>query len=138
MLRIRLLRGGNKNHPQYRLVVTPQRTAPQTGKFLEVLGFYNPLKHEKKIEKERVQYWISQGAQPSDTVRNMLISEGIIEGKKVAVHHESKKKAEDGQETAGEAKEAPATESSEAEAKAEEPAVESSEDKPAEEPKPAQ
>src|SRR3989344_4399658 len=86
MLRIRLIRIGKKNMPSYRLAVFPQRTGPQSGNFLELLGSYNPLKHEKVIKKERVEYWLSKGAQPSDTARNMLINEGIIEGKKVAVH----------------------------------------------------
>ena len=90
MLRIRFLRVGKKNSPSFRLVVTPRRTAPKTGRFLEILGSFNPIKHESVFKKERIQYWISQGAQASDTVRNMLIREGIIQGKKVAVHKVAK------------------------------------------------
>ncbi len=90
MLRIRFLRVGKKNSPSFRLVVTPRRTAPKTGRFLEILGSFNPIKHQRVFKKERIQYWISQGAQASDTVRNMLIKEGIIQGKKVAVHKKTK------------------------------------------------
>jgi len=90
MLRIRFLRVGKKNSPSFRLVVTPRRTAPKTGRFLEILGSFNPIKHQSVFKKERIQYWISQGAQASDTVRNMLIREGIIQGKKVAVHKVAK------------------------------------------------
>ncbi len=92
MLRIRLIRVGRKNDPKFRLVVLPQRTPPKTGKFLEMLGFYNPVKHVRNFNKERILYWLSKGAQASSTVRNMLISAGIVEGKKVAVHKKSKKK----------------------------------------------
>lgn len=92
MLRLRLRRVGKKNSPAFRLIVTPRRTGPKTGRFLEILGFYNPRTHEKGIKKERILYWMSKGAQPSNTVRNMLISEGIIEGRKVRVVHRKKGK----------------------------------------------
>lgn len=95
MLRIRLLRVGKKNDPQFRLVVLPQRTPPKTGKFLEILGFYSPAKHTSNFKKERILHWMSKGAQPSDTVRNLLISNGIIEGKKVRAHKNPKKKIEE-------------------------------------------
>jgi len=112
MLRIRLLRVGKKNSPSFRLVVTPKRTASQTGRFLENLGFYNPREHSMKLKKERIQYWISQGAQPSDTAHNMLIAEGIIEGKKIAVHSIAKKQESDeaSKKTEGNANSAKATE----------------------------
>lgn len=92
MLRLRLRRVGKKNSPTFRLIVTPQRSGPKTGRFLEILGFYNPRKHEKVLEKERILYWIGKGAQPSKTVQNMLISEGVIEGRKVSVVHRKKGK----------------------------------------------
>lgn len=94
MLRIRFLRVGKKNSPSFRVVVTPRRSATKTGRFLEILGSYNPVRHEKGLKAERIQYWLSQGAQPSDRVRNMLISEGIMEGEKVAVHKKAKAKPE--------------------------------------------
>lgn len=98
MLRIRFLRVGKKNRPSFRLVVTPRRTAPKSGRFLEILGFYNPIEHVGAFKKERIQYWLSQGAQPSDGARNMLISEGVMEGAKVAVHKRPSKKKEEGEE----------------------------------------
>ncbi len=94
MLRIRLSRVGKKNSPSFRLVVTPRRTAVKTGRFLEILGFYNPRRHERSLKGERIQYWLSKGAQPSDSVRNMLIQDGIIKGEKVAVHKKPKKAQE--------------------------------------------
>jgi small subunit ribosomal protein S16 len=95
MLRIRFLRVGKKNSPSFRIVVTPRRSAAKTGRFLEVLGFYNPIRHERGLKRERIQHWLSQGAQPSDSMRNMLVSEGIMEGKKTPVHKKSKKKEEE-------------------------------------------
>lgn len=95
MLRIRLSRVGKKNSPTFRLVVTPRRTATKTGRFLEILGFYNPARHEKSFKGERIQYWLSKGAQPSDSVRNMLIQDGIIKGEKVAVHKVAKEKSKE-------------------------------------------
>ena len=86
MLRIRLLRVGKKNSPSFRLIVTERHNSPKTGNFLEILGFYNPLRHTKEFKKERIQHWLSQGAQASDTVYNMLVKEGIIAGKKIQVH----------------------------------------------------
>jgi len=94
MLRIRLLRVGKKNSPSFRVVVTPRRTAPKTGRFLEILGSHNPLRHERVLKGERIKYWLSQGAQPSARVQNMLISEGIIEGEKATAHKSAKKKKE--------------------------------------------
>jgi len=94
MLRIRLLRVGKKNSPSFRVVVTPRRTAPKTGRFLEILGSHNPLRHERVLKGERIKYWLSQGAQPSARVQNMLISEGIMEGEKATAHKSAKKKEE--------------------------------------------
>jgi len=91
MLRIRLLRIGKKNRPQFRLVAVPRRSASKTGRFFEVLGFYDPIKHTRDFRQERIKHWLFVGAQPSDTARNMLISAGILEGKKVAVHKKAKK-----------------------------------------------
>ena len=90
MLRIRFSRVGKKNAPSFRLVLTPTESPPK-GKFLEILGFYNPLTKEKNVMKERIAYWISQGARHSDTAHNFLIREGVIQGKKISVHAKSKK-----------------------------------------------
>ena len=91
MLVIRFLRRGKKNQPFFRIVVTDKRNPPQGGRFLEILGFYNPLTKEKKVKTERVKHWLSVGAKPSDTVYNLLISEGVIKGKKLPVHSKTKK-----------------------------------------------
>lgn len=94
MLRIRLMRVGKINMPVYRVVVLPQRTSAKSGRFLEVLGNFDPARHEKKLKKDRIEYWLSKGAKPSNTVWNMMVSEGIIKGKKIAVHKKQVKIAE--------------------------------------------
>jgi len=91
MLVIRLLRIGKKNQPSFKIVVTDKRKSSRAGRFVEVLGFSNPLTKKMGIKKDRVEYWMKVGAQPSDSVRNILIENKIIEGKKIAVNKKSKK-----------------------------------------------
>ncbi|MFY9691867.1 MAG: 30S ribosomal protein S16 [Candidatus Acidiferrales bacterium] len=73
MLTIRLARIGKKKRPFYRVVVT-EKTRPRNGRFVEIVGTYDPLKKPAAVEfdRERVAYWLSKGAQPSDTVRSLL------------------------------------------------------------------
>jgi small subunit ribosomal protein S16 len=73
MVSIRLRREGTKNSPYYRVVVANQRS-PRDGKFIEQVGVYDPRKPgtNSKLAIDRLDYWISQGAQPSDTVRSLL------------------------------------------------------------------
>jgi small subunit ribosomal protein S16 len=73
VLTIRLARIGKKKHPFYRVVVT-EKTRPRNGRFVEIVGTYDPLKKPAavRIDSERVRYWLSKGAQPSDTVRSLL------------------------------------------------------------------
>lgn len=73
MLAIRLTRLGSKKKPFYRIVVLEKSTA-RDGRSLEILGTYNPLQNPAQIElnSERIQYWQSKGAKPSDTVANLL------------------------------------------------------------------
>lgn len=85
MLMIRFQRVGRKNDPNFRIVLTDKRNAPKSGKFLEILGFYNPKTKNKKIERERVKYWISKGAQLSATANNLLLKEKVISGKAINV-----------------------------------------------------
>ena len=92
MLRIRLFRVGKKNQPSYKIVVTDKRKPPRAGRFVEQVGIWNPLIKEKTLKTERIKYWLSVGAQPSDTVYNLLVSEKIIKGKKIDVHKKPKKK----------------------------------------------
>ncbi|MFH0857252.1 MAG: 30S ribosomal protein S16 [Candidatus Magasanikbacteria bacterium] len=84
MLRIRLQRMGKKKQPTYRFIVS-EKTKDTQGRSLEIIGKYNPIVNPKVLEinKERVLHWISVGAQPSNTVNNILIKEGIITGKKM-------------------------------------------------------
>ncbi len=72
MVKIRLARGGRKKRPFYRVVAADSRMA-RDGRFLEVLGTYNPLSTPKEItfKNDRVEYWVGQGAEMSDTVRNL-------------------------------------------------------------------
>jgi len=91
MLVIRLFRTGKKNQPSFKVVVTDKRRPPRAGRFVEEVGFYNPLTKEKILRGERIKYWLSVGAKPSDTVYNLLIKEKIIEGKKIPAHKIAKK-----------------------------------------------
>ena len=70
---IRLRREGAKNRPYYRVVVTDSRS-PRDGKFIEILGTYDPKQtgQNSSFSVERAEYWISKGAQPSDTVRSLI------------------------------------------------------------------
>ena len=90
MLTIRFLRVGKKNQPAFRIVVTEKTNPPRGGRFLEVVGFYNPLTKERNLKQDRIKYWVSVGAKPSNTVHNLLISEKVIEGKKISVHPKKK------------------------------------------------
>lgn len=94
MLVIRLFRVGKKNQPSFKIVVTDKRKPPRSGKFVEEVGFFNPLKKEKFLKPERIRYWLGVGAKPSPTVYNLLISEKIIEGKKIPKHKKPEKKEE--------------------------------------------
>jgi small subunit ribosomal protein S16 len=91
MLTIRLLRIGKKNQPSFKIVVVDKRKSSKAGSFVEVLGFKNRLTKKVGIDKARVEHWLKVGAQPSVTVRNLLIENKIIEGKKTAVNKKSKK-----------------------------------------------
>ena len=77
MVKIRLARGGAKKRPFYSIVVADQRRAPR-GRFIERVGFFNPRaqggEERLRVDRERVQYWISQGAQPSTRVEQLLKS----------------------------------------------------------------
>ena len=84
MLRIRLSRVGKKNTPIYKVVVA-EKSRPVKGKFIESLGMYNPGNKSQQLNADRIKYWISVGAQPSQTVHNLLIRNNIIEAKKIPV-----------------------------------------------------
>ena len=76
---MRLTRIGSKKRPYYRIVVIDKRRA-RNGRFLEVLGQYNPIANpvQMVINSERAQYWLSKGAQPSETVQSILRKKEIV------------------------------------------------------------
>ena len=126
-MKIRLARGGSKKRPFYRIVATDSRM-PRDGRFIEKLGTYNPLlpkdsEERVKMNVERVQYWLGQGAQPTDRISRFLEAAGVVAKKernnpqkaqpgKKAVER-AEEKAAKAAETA-EAAEAPAEEAAEA------------------------
>lgn len=77
-VKIRLARHGAKKKPFYRIVVADSES-PRDGRYLENVGTYNPLLDPARVrlKSERIQYWIDQGARPSDTVRSLLKKEGF-------------------------------------------------------------
>jgi small subunit ribosomal protein S16 len=79
MVRIRLRRVGKKGQPSYRVVVA-DKESPRDGRFIEIIGFYNPRTNPPtmEIKDDRALYWLSQGAQPSDAVARMLRKLGIM------------------------------------------------------------
>ncbi|MBO6777993.1 MAG: 30S ribosomal protein S16 [Marinibacterium sp.] len=126
-MKIRLARGGSKKRPFYRIVAADSRM-PRDGRFIEKLGTYNPLlpkdsEDRVKMNIERVQYWMGEGAQPTDRVARMLEAAGVLEKternnpKKGEPGTKAKERAEEKAAKAAEATEA-------ASAPAEEEAVE--------------
>lgn len=93
MVVIKLSRVGKRSKPAYRLIVL-DRTKDPWGAFLENLGNYNPRSKELNLNIDRIKFWLGKGAQPSNTVHNMFVSKGIIEGKKVRVSRVSKRRKE--------------------------------------------
>ena len=80
MVKIRLTRMGAHKHPFYRVVVADQRFS-RDGRFIEEIGYYNPMTEPKeiKIDAERAKAWLANGAQPSETVKALFKKSGIIE-----------------------------------------------------------
>ncbi len=82
MLKIRLQRTGRKNAATFRIVLTDSKNAAKSGKFLEVLGSYNPHGEKPVLKADRIKHWLSVGAQASETLHNFLVAQGIVEGEK--------------------------------------------------------
>ena len=123
-MKIRLARGGSKKRPFYRIVAADSRM-PRDGRFIEKLGTYNPLLPKDSEERvnmnmERVQYWLDQGAQPTDRISRFLEAAGVLEKKERA----NLKKGEPGQKAKDRAEEKAAKAAEAAEAPAEEAAAE--------------
>jgi small subunit ribosomal protein S16 len=78
-VRIRLTRKGTKKRPFYRIVVAHSE-APRDGKFLEIIGTYNPLTDpaDVQIDPERLRVWLDRGARPSDAVRSLMKQKGLL------------------------------------------------------------
>src|SRR3989344_7707446 len=91
MLMLKLNRIGKKHQARFRLVVDEKRHK-LFGKNVEDLGWYNPNTNKSEFKKERIEYWMKTGAKVTDTVHNLLVSAGIVSGKKIAVHKQPKKK----------------------------------------------
>ncbi|MEM6388065.1 MAG: 30S ribosomal protein S16 [Pseudomonadota bacterium] len=145
-MKIRLARGGSKKRPFYRIVAADSRM-PRDGRFIEKLGTYNPLlpkdsEDRVKMNMERVQYWLDQGAQPTDRISRFLEAAGVAEKKernnpnKAKPGKKAQERADEKAAKAAEAEEA-ANAPAEEEAPAEEAAVEeaAAEEAPAEEEK---
>ncbi|WP_022854282.1 30S ribosomal protein S16 [Thermodesulfatator atlanticus] len=78
-IKIRLMRKGRRNRPFYR-VVAAEASAPRDGRFIEILGYYDPLKepYEFKVDPEKVKKWLKRGAKPTETVRALLKRSGLL------------------------------------------------------------
>ncbi len=119
-MKIRLARGGSKKRPFYRIVAADSRM-PRDGRYIEKLGTYNPLlpkddENRVKMDIERIQHWLGQGAQVTDRVSRMLEAAGVLEKKNRAnpkkgePHQKAKERAEEKAAKAAEAAAAPAEE----------------------------
>lgn len=87
-MKIRLARGGSKKRPFYRIVAADSRM-PRDGRFIEKLGIYNPLlakdnEDRVRMDVERIQHWLAQGAQPTDRISRMLEAAGVLPRKERA------------------------------------------------------
>lgn len=80
MVKIRLRRMGAKKAPFYRIVVADSRS-PRNGRFIEEIGYYDPMKEpaEIKVDAEKAKTWLQNGAQPTETVKALLVKSGAIE-----------------------------------------------------------
>jgi len=85
MLMIRFQRIGRTNDPAFRIVLLEKARAAKDGNITEQLGTYNPKSKDFSIDAEKVKSWIAKGAQPTDSIKNLLITKGILEGKKINV-----------------------------------------------------
>ena len=83
MLMIRFQRIGRTNDPAFRIVVLEKERAAKAGNIVELLGTYNPRSKALTLNEEAVKEWIAKGAQPTDSIRNLLINKSVITGKKV-------------------------------------------------------
>jgi small subunit ribosomal protein S16 len=93
MLCLKLSRQGKTKQPTFRLIVC-EKTKDPWGSYFENLGYYNPRSKEANLVADRIKYWLQKGAKTTDTVWNLLVAKGIIEGKKKKISRISKKRLE--------------------------------------------
>ncbi len=82
---IRLQRVGRKNDPSFRVVLTPKTSGPRSGRFLEILGSYNPRNKHIQLKEERIKELLGNGAKASPTLHNLLIKSKVINSTKINV-----------------------------------------------------
>lgn len=93
MLKIKLTRIGKRHEPHYRIIVIPERTKRE-GRAVEQLGYYNPRTKEITVKKDRIKHWLSVGAQPTNTVHDLLAKQKLLEPRKRIKGPDKKKKKE--------------------------------------------
>ncbi|OGG78119.1 30S ribosomal protein S16 [Candidatus Kaiserbacteria bacterium RIFCSPLOWO2_01_FULL_52_12b] len=101
MLMIRFQRIGRTNDPAFRIVVLEKERAAKAGNIVELLGTYNPRSKALTLNEASVKEWIAKGAQPTDSIRNLLINKGVIVGKKVNVLPKKTPQPAEGGSTSG-------------------------------------
>jgi small subunit ribosomal protein S16 len=139
MLKIRLQRTGRKHEPTFRVVLTESTNSTKSGRYQEILGSHDPRRPDATVLKEdRIKHWIAQGAQTSGTLHNMLISKGVIAGKKINVLPLKRPIKKEGADAPVEAKAAPAAEAAPAPAPEVAPEETAPEAPVADEPAPAE
>jgi len=137
---IRFQRVGRKNDASFRMAVLEKTAGPKAGKYVDLVGTYNPKTKQITYKADRIQDWIKKGAQVSPSLKNLLIKNGVLEGSKVAVISKknlekniAKKKAEDEAAAAKAAEEKAKADAAEAKAAEEAAAAPAVEETPAEE-----
>ncbi|MGB9608836.1 MAG: 30S ribosomal protein S16 [Minisyncoccia bacterium] len=91
MLKIRFKRVGRKHQPAFRIVIA-ERRSKRDGKSIDDIGFYNPITKNFGIKKERLDYWLKNGAQITPTVFNLLVTHKILSGPKIKIKTKDKNK----------------------------------------------
>lgn len=135
MLAIRLQRTGRKGHAQFRVIIQDSHRSPSTGKIIQYLGSYDPHTKEAQLDKESIEKFISNGAQPSNRVALLLKKEGYKLPKWVKIDTTPKGKLKNPEKLRKNQPDEPKEEKPAEETPAEEKTEEKAEEKPAEEPK---
>ena len=91
MLVIRLKRVGRRNDPSFRVALMERQKSAKSGRVVEYLGSYDARADNSNLKAERIKYWLSVGAKPSDTIHNLLLENKVITGRKIDVAAKPKK-----------------------------------------------